>query len=69
MRRLIERIATMFPKPVQKPVGRWSVGDCAVKQNTKIDRANEDHCGPCGRTPVTDAGNGRRNAVAGIQTI
>jgi len=31
-----------------KPVGRWSIEKCDKKINSRIDRSNEDHCGPCG---------------------
>ena len=30
------------------PLGRWNIEKCHKKINNKIDRANEDHCGPCG---------------------
>ena len=35
-----------------KPVGRWSIEKCDKKNNARIDRSNEDHCGPCGRNDV-----------------
>jgi hypothetical protein len=35
-----------------KPVGRWSIETCDKKINARIDRSNEDHCGPCGRNDV-----------------
>ena len=46
LRRLISKIKLMdVPKPV---LGRWGT-ECDVNQmNTRIDLANEDHCGPCG---------------------
>jgi hypothetical protein len=31
------------------PLGRWSIETCHKKVNNKIDLANEDHCGPCGK--------------------
>jgi len=31
-----------------KILGRWKIDYCDKKVNTKIDLANEDHCGPCG---------------------
>jgi hypothetical protein len=30
-------------------LGRWSIETCNKKTNRKIDWANEDHCGPCGK--------------------
>ena len=46
LRRIVSKIKIMnVPKPV---LGRWGT-ECDVKQvNTRIDLANEDHCGPCG---------------------
>lgn len=35
--------------PDLKPLGRWNIDYCSNKTNTKIDLANEDHCGPCGQ--------------------
>ena len=31
------------------PLGRWNIESCNKKINNKIDLANEDHCGPCGK--------------------
>lgn len=31
------------------PLGRWNIETCHKKINNKIDLANEDHCGPCGK--------------------
>jgi hypothetical protein len=39
-------------KKTQSPVGRWSIETCDKKINARIDRSNEDHCGPCGRNDV-----------------
>lgn len=33
---------------ISPPLGRWNIEKCQIKINNKIDRANEDHCGPCG---------------------
>jgi hypothetical protein len=30
-------------------LGRWNVENCNKRINIKIDLANEDHCGPCGK--------------------
>ena len=37
---------------LQSPVGRWSLETCDNKINARIDRSNEDHCGPCGRNAI-----------------
>jgi hypothetical protein len=39
-------------KKLQSPVGRWSLETCDKKINARIDRSNEDHCGPCGRNII-----------------
>ena len=39
----------ILPKELPKPVGRWSIEECNVKTNNKVDLSNEDHCGPCGQ--------------------
>jgi hypothetical protein len=31
------------------PLGRWNIENCNKKLNNKIDLANEDHCGACGK--------------------
>jgi hypothetical protein len=38
-----------IPESKSKPLGRWNIDYCSKKTNTKIDLANEDHCGPCGQ--------------------
>ena len=35
-------------------LGRWGINSCQNKINTKVDRSNEDHCGPCSYTPIKD---------------
>jgi len=42
-------INNIIPKELPKPVGRWSIEECNVKMNTRVDLSNEDHCGPCGQ--------------------
>jgi hypothetical protein len=39
----------IIPKELPKPVGRWSIEECNVRMNTRVDLSNEDHCGPCGQ--------------------
>lgn len=49
------QIITIFKNILQKsnckppPLGRWNIEQCYKKINNKIDLANEDHCGPCGK--------------------
>jgi hypothetical protein len=33
----------------KKSLGRWTIDYCDKKLDSKIDMANEDHCGPCGQ--------------------
>jgi hypothetical protein len=47
-------VSSLMPevKKLQSPVGRWSLETCDNKINARIDRSNEDHCGPCGRNAI-----------------
>jgi hypothetical protein len=36
-------------KQYKPPLGRWNIESCNKKLNNKIDLANEDHCGTCGK--------------------
>lgn len=38
-----------FVKEEKKVLGRWNLDYSKKKINSKIDFANEDHCGPCGQ--------------------
>lgn len=42
------------------PLGRWNIEVCNQKINNKIDLANEDHCGPCGKY-IKNALNNTKN--------
>ena len=47
-------IITIIKNILQKsnlkaPLGRWNIETCDKKLNNKIDLANQDHCGPCGK--------------------
>jgi hypothetical protein len=42
---LYNRIKPLAPP---KPMGRWKPEDEDSKTLSKVDYANEDHCGPCG---------------------
>jgi hypothetical protein len=48
------QVGSLMPqvKKAQSPVGRWSIETCDKKINARIDRSNEDHCGPCGRDKI-----------------
>lgn len=41
-------------KPKPKSLGRWNIDYCNTKINRKIDLANEDHCGPCGKYVIEE---------------
>jgi len=47
MKTVTSKFITKVPK--NPPLGRWNIDYCSNKTNTKIDLANEDHCGPCGQ--------------------
>ena len=51
MKNLILHIRNFFNRThhIPPPLGRWNIEVCNKKLNNKIDRANEDHCGPCGQ--------------------
>ena len=44
VRRILSKLFNV-PKPV---LGRWGTEYDVKQMNTRIDLANEDHCGPCG---------------------
>ena len=53
MRNLIalirQTISNIFVNKTKNPLGRWNIETCNKRLNNKIDLANEDHCGPCGK--------------------
>lgn len=51
MKNIILYIQKIFKKQHFKPppLGRWNIETCNKRINNKIDLANEDHCGPCGK--------------------
>ena len=53
MKFIISIVKKLFPKELNKPVGRWSMETCNKKINFKVDLSNEDHCGPCGQYALT----------------
>ena len=50
-------IKKVIPNDTPKPLGRWAIVYCTNQINTKIDFANEDHCGPCGQYNITNKQN------------
>ena len=36
-----------------KSLGRWNINYCSKTMNSKVDLANEDHCGPCGQYAIS----------------
>jgi len=53
MQRFVQRLTSVFPKTITKPLGRWSYETCHTRLDQKIDLSNEDHCGPCGQYALT----------------
>jgi hypothetical protein len=51
IRHFVKTIRNKFDTIISdtRPLGRWNIDYCSKKTNTKIDLANEDHCGPCGQ--------------------
>jgi hypothetical protein len=47
--KFIKTLMQKFIKDDKKVLGRWNLDYCNKKMDTKIDLANEDHCGPCGQ--------------------
>ena len=53
MKYITTLLKKIMPKQIPKPVGRWSIEQCNIKTNNKVDLSNEDHCGPCGQYALT----------------
>jgi hypothetical protein len=51
LKKIILYIQRLFLISYHKPppLGRWNIESCHKKLNNKIDLANEDNCGPCGK--------------------
>lgn len=50
MQRIILFIKNLLTKiPNKTPLGRWNIHSCSKTINMKIDMANMDNCGPCGK--------------------
>jgi hypothetical protein len=53
MKYIINIVKKIIPRESAKPLGRWNIEYSNIVMNTKIDLANEDHCGPCGQYMVS----------------
>jgi len=50
MQRIILFIKNLLTKmPNKTPLGRWNIYSCSKTINMKIDMANMDNCGSCGK--------------------
>ena len=47
-------ISFLFKRDPKKFLGRWNVDYCQDVLHSKIRMANEDHCGTCGNTVITE---------------
>jgi len=47
-----EILRKIFRRSEIKYLGRWQTLQCEKKVNSRVDWANEDHCGPCGIEPI-----------------
>lgn len=62
MMRIIMIIKNILQKSnLKPPLGRWNIETCSKKLNYKIDLANEDHCGPCGKYVKGILNNNNKN--------
>ena len=46
---LISVIRNSFLPETRISLGRWNTSYATTSINSKVDLANEDHCGPCGQ--------------------
>ena len=46
---LINVIRNSFLPEARISLGRWNTSYATSSINSKVDLANEDHCGPCGQ--------------------
>jgi hypothetical protein len=51
-------------KHSKTPLGRWNIENCNKKLNNKIDLANEDHCGPCGKYIKNVLHSNKNNSIS-----
>ena len=65
MMRIIAIFKNIFQKSnLKPPLGRWNIEQCNKKLNNKIDLANEDHCGPCGKYVKIKLNDVNRNNIS-----
>jgi len=53
IRSIINTLKKNIPEEKAKVLGRWKIENCSKRMNSKVDMANEDHCGPCGEYAIT----------------
>ena len=51
---------TIFKKHRPVLLGRWKLEECKLSVNKKVDWANYDHCGMCGKN-IIDSINNQNN--------
>jgi hypothetical protein len=61
MKYILSIIKKIIPRESVKPLGRWNIEYSNIIMNTKIDLANEDHCGPCGQYAVSKIQDTNKN--------
>jgi hypothetical protein len=47
-------LSFLFKHDPKKFLGRWNVDYCGKVLHTKVTLANEDHCGTCGSTVISE---------------
>lgn len=68
--RFLKNIIQRLIRDDKKVMGRWHTESCNVKMNTKIDMANEDHCGPCGQYIIDKTPKGiAKEELSNLQSI
>jgi len=61
IRSIINTVKKYIPKENAKVLGRWNIENCSNKMNSKVDMANEDHCGPCGQYAILKSENYKKD--------
>ena len=51
IRKALFNFSKFFAEP-PKVMGRWTIVYCPEAIKTKVDRTNEDHCGPCAQYDI-----------------
>ena len=47
--KLVRKFLKLLTVEPVRPLGRWSLDYCTKVVETKVERTNTDHCGPCGQ--------------------